>query len=811
MANLFDVYKVFRPGTTILSDDFNSFQSALVGAFQKLGTTRADNLTGVEEPFSVGTPTAATHAVRKDYYESSVDALSAAAVAGELASQVAAADGSATDSANSATASASSAADSLGYYQAAQALDTIMPSGTTNSTMRYNGSNWAETDKLQIDSAGVVTATAGLRSTGAGAGSFRAGSSAGATTQGVNAVAVGESAGNTGQLDGAVAVGYCSGCDTQGSFSVALGYNAGTTAMGLQSVAIGNNAGHTGQGNNGIIISSKGIAVDDSTDGHIHIASDEASLDYTNADGWSATDTVGSFALRVDGWLAQFPAGRPIFIVGTGQSNSTGRGPNVSVTTNTNVKDWASDGSGGAQTWRTPNTETATVKADYSAAADYIGYKEGQFGNIHISMANFIAQRSGRTVYVLQVGRDGAPSTYWNPATQPAGQATYTTLKNAMTAVLATTELTTWNIDKPDILNIMQGESDAGGLLALSPTSPTLSGDTWGDNWLSYMKNASTNWFAENHTRVFVYDVSDTANWGPTSQANAPWRWNGVSALVEKGGNFFEYVNSVGIPVGAGVEEVHFSGVGSNLQGEIGAKIALGEISSPNPVNNGWDIVDGTAPAGMPYTLKNQNRTAYQSDGITVSRVAGNVEIDATETKITTVSGTLEADIAVTTGDRNSIVATDALGNLKRGTPTYTGVKVWTGTTVATPSASNSIVIGTFPMLYTDTERWTGIATLESLEINPSGYSTPSITAQWTLNIFPVNAFGVLQIISATLGLPFGHDPAQGAHNPQSPPMLSIAAGGTLANGLQLTVTGQINSGTTKHRLTYVYNDISGI
>lgn len=156
MANLFDVYKVFRPGTTILSDDFNSFQSALVGAFQKLGTTRADNLTGVEEPFSVGTPTAATHAVRKDYYESSVISLSAAAVAGELASQVAAADGSATASANSATASASSAADSLGYFQSAQALDTIMPSGTTNSTMRYNGTNWEETDKITVSSSGKV-------------------------------------------------------------------------------------------------------------------------------------------------------------------------------------------------------------------------------------------------------------------------------------------------------------------------------------------------------------------------------------------------------------------------------------------------------------------------------------------------------------------------------------------------------------------------------------------------------------------------------------------------------------------------------
>ena len=94
---------------------------------------------------------------------------------------------------------------------------------------------------------GNNTFTDGLQSTGAGTDSFRAGSSAGATTQGDS------------------------------------------------SVAIGLKAGETSQGNNGIIISSKGSAVDDNTAGHIHIASNIASLDYTNADGWSATDASGTF------------------------------------------------------------------------------------------------------------------------------------------------------------------------------------------------------------------------------------------------------------------------------------------------------------------------------------------------------------------------------------------------------------------------------------------------------------------------------------------------------------------------------------
>jgi len=75
------------------------------------------------------------------------------------------------------------------------------------------------------------------------------------------------------------------------------------------------------------------------------------------------------------------------------------------------------------------------------------------------------------------------------------------------------------------------------------------------------------------------------------------------------------------------------------------------------------------------------------------------------------------------------------------------------------------------------------------------------------LNVIPI--FGIL--VSATLGLPFGHNPAGGAHDPVSPPMLSIETGGVTATGVQLTVTGQIGRGTQKHRLTFVYNDISGI
>ena len=138
--------------------------------------------------------------------------------------------------------------------QALAITDNTAKTGITPaqaSAITDNTAKVTYTDLLPLDNTweGNNTFTAGLESKGAGANSFRAGTSAGATTQGAS--------------------------------SIALGQLAGSTA----------------QGANGIIISSKGATVEDTTAGHIHIASDEASLDYTNADGWSATDESGTFSL----------------------------------------------------------------------------------------------------------------------------------------------------------------------------------------------------------------------------------------------------------------------------------------------------------------------------------------------------------------------------------------------------------------------------------------------------------------------------------------------------------------------------------
>ena len=70
--NLFDIFKEFRRGNTILSKDFNDLQYALVGSFKKLGTERVDSETGVEETFSVGEPIKPVNATTKGYVDAQI-------------------------------------------------------------------------------------------------------------------------------------------------------------------------------------------------------------------------------------------------------------------------------------------------------------------------------------------------------------------------------------------------------------------------------------------------------------------------------------------------------------------------------------------------------------------------------------------------------------------------------------------------------------------------------------------------------------------------------------------------------------------
>lgn len=80
MASIFNIFKVFRPRKTILSDDFNSFQNALKAAFDKLGTEPPAGKNGVSSAFWVGDPTEGNHAVHLDYLTAQFPGLAASEI-----------------------------------------------------------------------------------------------------------------------------------------------------------------------------------------------------------------------------------------------------------------------------------------------------------------------------------------------------------------------------------------------------------------------------------------------------------------------------------------------------------------------------------------------------------------------------------------------------------------------------------------------------------------------------------------------------------------------------------------------------------
>ena len=80
MAQFFSVYKVFRPATTILADDWTQLQLALVASFNKIGQARSDGLLGVDSTFACADPTLDSHAVTRGYMDANIGVSTQAAL-----------------------------------------------------------------------------------------------------------------------------------------------------------------------------------------------------------------------------------------------------------------------------------------------------------------------------------------------------------------------------------------------------------------------------------------------------------------------------------------------------------------------------------------------------------------------------------------------------------------------------------------------------------------------------------------------------------------------------------------------------------
>jgi hypothetical protein len=212
---------------------------------------------------------------------------------------------------------------------------------------------------------------------------------------------------------------------------------------------------------------------------------------------------------------------------------------------------------------------------------------------------------------------------------------------------------------------------------------------------------------------------------------------------------------------GVGVLDVHYSGNGNNQYGERIAKAILGEVTAMSPASQ--ELQRETLPI-LGGNL-NTNGKSLVNGSLTYTMPTSSGALVTTGSSQASVFGTRLVGIAT------------SLNN------------VWT-------TILNIPLVGGV----SSTQRLTGLATLESIEVN-SGSTTAQL---YSINVTPVAAFN---IITGTSSEPLGGTGS--SSTAIYPPHLKVVAN---ASYLIVQVRGAAsNSGNVKHRLTYDYNDISGI
>lgn len=163
-----------------------------------------------------------------------------------------------------------------------------------------------------------------------------------------------------------------------------------STGAGADSFRAGTNAGATAQGANGIIISGTGAALNDTTPGHIHIASSLSSIDYTSSDGWrlSGQSIVVADVVAASSDFAEFQAriaaiqhGSFTSVWATTTSSETITIPCQNVGTFNAVIDWG-DGTANSTITTYNDVDLAHV---YATAGDHTISITGTFPNIYFN------------------------------------------------------------------------------------------------------------------------------------------------------------------------------------------------------------------------------------------------------------------------------------------------------------------------------------------------------------------------------------------------------------------------------------------
>jgi hypothetical protein len=502
-------------------------------------------------------------------------------------------------------------------------------------------------------------------------------------------------------------------------------------------------------------------------------------LDYTDAGGWSGTDTAGSFPLRSgNSAFPNKPSGEAIFLLSTGQSNPQGYEPaTVQFPVNANVFDYETAvGASGAQStnpfnfsWRNPNpSETAINDPPLGGLVGYVGYMRGNTGHQAMACANALQVATGRDVYVLSICQGAAGIRWWEAG--PLG-VVKALLESFVPYVLANTPALA-NISSPDVL--MWGQSETNADPYFTPFdgpqgSAYLPPKDYVTRWQAvqesgYIEDFPTTGWRSKDTLTMLTEPTQKVNWGPRDTPGTEYRWDGMNAVARYTSDATKLVSSMHLPLdanGVGTADVHYSGNGNNQYGERIAKAILGEVTAMSPASQ--ELQRETLPI-LGGNL-NTNGKSLVNGAVTAT--------------MPTASGAL-----VTTGMSQAGV----FGNRLLGAVTSNN-NVWINIAVITITGNSA-----------STQSLTGLATLESFVVN-----TKVSTCQlMSISLYP---FPLLSLVIGTSSAPLGSvgTVSTGIVAPE----VRVVAN---AYGLVVQVRGPTSTvGDIKHRLTYDYNDVSGL
>lgn len=319
-----------------------------------------------------------------------------------------------------------------------------------------------------------------------------------------------------------------------------------------------------------------------------------------------------------DPFFPEKPAGEPVVLVATGQSNMTGAYTATGLVQNANVYDWEDTAANanpvGPFLWRVADPSRVSGWT-LGVSTVFVGMRGSNYGNIAWSAADLIQRTTGRDVYIITVHYSGSPIVNWLN-----GGSVETELATQVPAAMAAIPNAP---STPDFIIWMQGESDR-----------SRPGEDYAADLLSVKSTFESKWATVDRTRWLVCGHSDLYQ-------SVQGYWSGLDLFLQDTNQNVQFVSAIGASDTTDFA-IHYDGPGLKEMGRRTGVIAFsGFAPKQRQVRSSKNIVwaEGTED------------TAYFGDG------HASLEATATDLKLEP-SGTVDTQTIALFGEKRP---TDAL------------------------------------------------------------------------------------------------------------------------------------------------------